>query len=189
MPKLGLDAGGITSEFEPKTEILPVLNLMCLIGCFCWFYCILFLFLSSFCVINFIITIFSSLFLPSSLSLLLLCYNPLFSLLTTLSALSYLLSPPVFTSPSNPPPTSHCTTPPSYTLTTRWLAYSANFTQPQPPVIPDTCTLHYNRNISKHTQEPQNLAAPIPLTPLTHSTSHPPFQCHLHQFPKFLCLA
>jgi hypothetical protein len=39
----------------------------------------------------------------------------------------------------------------------------------QPPAIPDTSTLHYNnRNTPKHTQVPQNPAAP----PVTHPTSH-----------------
>jgi hypothetical protein len=51
------------------------------------------------CVINFTISILLSLFLHSSLSLLFLCYNPLFSLPTTLSASSHPLFPP-----SSPPP-------------------------------------------------------------------------------------
>jgi hypothetical protein len=65
-------------------------------------------------IINFTITILLSLFLPSSLSLLLLCYNPLFSLPTTLSAPSH----PLFTSPSYPSLSCHHNTPPSYTLIT-----------------------------------------------------------------------
>jgi hypothetical protein len=44
----------------------------------------------------------------------------------------------------------------------------------QPSAIPDTNTLHYNRNTPKHTQEPQNPATPIPLPPLIHFTSQPP---------------
>jgi hypothetical protein len=51
-------------------------------------FCLLFLFvLWGFvcsCIFNFTITIFLSLFLPPLLPLVLLCYNPLFSLLTTL---------------------------------------------------------------------------------------------------------
>jgi hypothetical protein len=43
----------------------------------------------------------------------------LFSLLTTPSAPSYLLSLPLLASPSHPSTTCHHTTPPSYTLTTQ----------------------------------------------------------------------
>jgi hypothetical protein len=82
---------------------------------------------------------------------------------------------PVFTTHSDPPPTCHQTTPPSYTITTCWLAYCTNCTQPQPSVIPDTNTLHYNRNIPKHTQGPQNPAALIPLNLPTHHFPTPSF--------------
>jgi hypothetical protein len=64
------------------------------------FYCVsLKIFFYYSCIINFRITILLSLILPSSLSLLLLCYNPLFSLLITLSAPSYALFPPSSLSP------------------------------------------------------------------------------------------
>jgi hypothetical protein len=53
--------------------------------CCCYTCCFLF------CFVNFNITIFLFLFLFSSLSLLFLCYNPFFSLPTTLSATSHLL--------------------------------------------------------------------------------------------------
>jgi hypothetical protein len=38
----------------------------------------------------------------------------------------------IFTSCSYPSPTCHHTIPLSYTLTTQWLAYCTNYTQPQP---------------------------------------------------------
>jgi hypothetical protein len=67
----------------------------------------------------------------------------------------------VFTSPFHPPQTCHHTTSPSYTLTTCWLAYSTNCTQPQTPSIPDTNTFHYNnRNTPKHTQNHKNQQHP-----------------------------
>jgi hypothetical protein len=79
---------------------------------------------------------------------------------------------PIFTSSSYLAPTCHKTTPASYILTTCWLAYCTNFTQPQPPAIPDTSTLHYtNRKTPKHTQGPQNPAAPKTLSSLTNPTS------------------
>jgi hypothetical protein len=71
-----------------------------------------------FCTMNFNITIFLSLFLRPLLVLLFWCYNPLFSLPTTLSAPSYPLSPHVLITPSYPSPICHHTDPPSYTLTT-----------------------------------------------------------------------
>jgi hypothetical protein len=115
-----------------------------------------------FCIINFTITIFLSLFLPPSLSLLFLCKNPLFFLQTTLSAPSHALSPPCLHLPSYSFPNCHHTTLPSYTLTTHWLAYYNNSTHPQPPAIPDISTLHYNnRYTPKHTQGPQNPEAQI----------------------------
>jgi hypothetical protein len=53
-------------------------------------------------------------------------------------------------------------------------------THSQPSAIPDTITLLYNsRNTSKHTQGPQNLAAPTPLPHLPPScitfTNYPSF--------------
>jgi hypothetical protein len=113
-----------------------------------------------FCIINFTATTFLCLFLPPSVSLLLLCYNSLYSLPTTLSAPSHSLSP-IFTSLSYPPPTCQHTNPPSYTLTTHWLDNCTNYARPWPPAIPDTSTFHYNRNIPKHAQGPQNPAVPF----------------------------
>jgi hypothetical protein len=55
-----------------------------------WVFIFILIFFFSFCTINFTITIFSSLFSPPSLSLLLLCYNPLFSFSTTFSGTSHL---------------------------------------------------------------------------------------------------
>jgi hypothetical protein len=129
------------------------------------------IFCFSFCTINFTITIFSSLTSHTSCSLLLLCYNPLLSFPTTLSAPSHPLSFPAFTSASHTPQTCHQTTPPFYTLTTYWPTYCTNFTQYQPPTIPDISTLHYNRNTSKHTQESQNPVVPTLLPLFTHLTS------------------
>jgi hypothetical protein len=81
--------------------------------------------------------------------------------------------------------TCHQTTPPYYTLTTCWLTYYTNFTQPQPPAISDISTLHYNRNTPKHTQGPQNLTAPTELHPLAHSTPTSPFSATLNNSPNF----
>jgi hypothetical protein len=103
-------------------------------------------------------TIVLSLFLPPSLS----HCSP--SQLLFLPLLIHSL--PVFASPSYTSPTCHHTTPPSYTLTTCWLAYCTNHTplQPPSPAIPDTGTLHHNsKNTPKHTQGLQNPAAPISL--------------------------
>jgi hypothetical protein len=135
--------------------------------------------------INSIITIFLSLFSSSSLSLLLLHYNPLFSLPTTLSAPSHPLSPCLHL-PLLPLATCYHMTPPSYIFITCWLAYYTTYTQPQPPAIPHKNTLHYNnRNTHKHTQEPQNPAAPMPHSPSTHSFSHPPpFSAIFNNFPN-----
>jgi hypothetical protein len=92
--------GYIRKNSRTFTKILNVL----------WFLNLVFsiMFLSFFnfnfyysCIINFSITILLSLFLPSSLSLLFLCYNPLFALPTTLSATSY----PLFSLSSPPSPT------------------------------------------------------------------------------------
>jgi hypothetical protein len=54
------------------------------------------------------------------------------------------------------------------------------------PAIPDISTLHYNnRYTPKHTQEPQNPAAPMPHSPSTHSFSHPPpFSAIFNNFPN-----
>jgi hypothetical protein len=188
MPIAGLNAGGITSELKPKTKFYCSWT-WCFLSCFSFFFIIviffwnfiLFLFLFSFYIINFNFTICSSLFLPPSLSLLLLCYNALFSLPTTLSASSHPLSPcHHLPFPSSPILLPYA--PPSYKLTTCWLAYWP--TTPF-PAIPDTSTLHYNRNIPEHAQGQQNPAAPIPLPPLPHSTSGPPFSATFTNFPNF----
>jgi hypothetical protein len=93
---------------------------------------------------------------------------------------------PVFTNPFYPSPTCQNTTPPSYTLTTHWLAYCSNCTQHQPPEIPDTSTLHYNnRNTPKHTQRPQKPTAPYPFPNPPSPFSHPIF----YPLPKFLYIA
>jgi hypothetical protein len=49
-----------------------------------------------------------------------------------------------------------------------------NCTQPQPPAIPDTSTLHFNKNPPKHAQGPQNPTVPILLPPPIHLFSHLP---------------
>jgi glycosyltransferase involved in cell wall biosynthesis len=100
--------------FTNRLNFLWFLNMVFFLLCFFFF---LFLFLFYSCIINFIITIFLSLFLPSSLSLLFLYYSPLFSLTTTLSAPSHALFP-LSSPPPHPPPTCHHTTLLSYTLTT-----------------------------------------------------------------------
>jgi hypothetical protein len=108
--------------------------------------------------------------LTPSLSLLLLCYNPLFSFPTTLSAPFHPISPPAFNylfpnlSPHYPSllHTHHLLTNLLYQL----------YTTPT-PAIPDTSTLHYNRNTL--TQGSQNPAAPTLLPSLTHPTAHLPF--------------
>jgi hypothetical protein len=65
-------------------------------------------------------------------------------------------------------PAGHHTTPPSYTLTTYWPTYCTNFTQSQPLEVPDTSTLHFNRNVPKHTR------AKKPSSPDIASPTHPP---------------
>jgi hypothetical protein len=141
------------------------------------FYCVSFIFNVYFhysCIINFTITILFSLFLCSSLSFFLLCYNPLFSpqllFLPLLIHSFYHLHLSLLSSPNLSP---HY---PSLLHTnTHWLAYCTKCTQPQSPETPDTSTLHYNnRNIFKHTQGPQNPAAHIPLPHLlTPYPTHP----------------
>jgi hypothetical protein len=119
-----------------------------------------------------IIIIFSPLLSPPSLSLLLLCYNPLLSFPTTFSAPSHLLSPPHFTCSYYPNQTTyHQTTPPSYTLTTCSPTYCTNIKQSQPPVIPDTGITLQQKYTQTHTK-PSN---PTLLPLLTHPTFHLPF--------------
>jgi hypothetical protein len=106
-----------------------------------------------FSIINITITVFLSLFLPSSLSLLFFCYHPLFSLLTTLSAPSRQAPPPLFSFPSYPFSTCHHMTTPSYNITTHWLEYYSNHTQSQPPatmdISPSTTIAEIHSNIHK----------------------------------------
>jgi hypothetical protein len=110
----------------------------------------------------------------------------LLSLPTTLFGPSHPLSPSVSTSLSYPSPNCHHTIPPSYTLTTQWLAYSANCTQPQPLEIPNTSTLHYkNRNIPKYAQGPQKPAAPISLPSPTQPFPTPLFSATFTNYPNF----
>jgi hypothetical protein len=120
----------------------------------------LFLFLFSF-----FLSILSALPSPSSHLYSHSLHSPSFSFPTTLSDPSQLLSPPF----SPPPPFLLNLSPhySPYTLTTCWPTYYTNFTQPQPPTIPDTSTLHYNRNTLKHTQGPQNPVAHTLLPSLT----------------------
>jgi hypothetical protein len=134
-----------------------------------------------FCTINFTI-IFLSLFLHSSFSFLFLCWLTWFSLPTTLSAPSQPLFCHVFTSPYYPPPTCHHITPPSYTLTTHWLAYCTNCTQPQSPAIPDKSNPYCNNGntttpkYSQRSQKNRGLCTysptqpPLFLTPLSSDT-------------------
>jgi hypothetical protein len=116
------------------------------------------------------ITILLSPFSSSSLSFLLLYYNPLFSLPTTLCDPFHPLFPCITLLFHPLPPCQH-TTPPSYTLTTCWLVYSTNYTQPRPlqslTQTPSPTTTN--------TQGPQNPATPIILNAPIHSFSHPPF--------------
>jgi hypothetical protein len=92
---------------------------------------------------------------------------------------------PIFTSPSYPSPTFHHTAPPSYTLTTHWLTYCTNWTHPEPPVIPDRLTLHYNRNAPKHTQGLQNTVTLIPSSPTHSPLFFPPFSTNFTNYPSF----
>jgi hypothetical protein len=72
--------------------------------------------------------------------------SPTLPLPTTVSAPYHPLSLLIFTFSSYSSPTCHHTTFPSDTLNNPWLAYCTKCTQPQPPAIPHTSTLHYNRN-------------------------------------------
>jgi hypothetical protein len=186
-PIPGLDAGRVTPELKLRLKFYWSWTwwdffffCFCLLnycgGFYLYFYSY---FLFSFHTINFTITIFSSLFSPPSLSLLLLCYNPLFSFPNILSApsLSPCLHLPI-TSSSNLSMQNH-----SLLLLTN-LLYQIYMTQTS--AIPDTSTLHYNnRSTAKHTQEPQNSAAPTRLLPLTHPTSASLFSVTLTNFPNF----
>jgi hypothetical protein len=118
-----------------------------------WFlFVCLFLPFLSFCIIDFTITIFFSVFLPPSLSLLLLHYNPLFSLPTILSTPSHPLSTPVLNSPfsssnlsSHYPSLLH-----THNLLTTLLCQLYTFTV---PCIPWHKHPHYNnRNTPTYTR-------------------------------------
>jgi hypothetical protein len=97
----------------------------------------------------------------------------------TSSVPSHPLSTPALTFPSHSSPTCHQTTPPSYTIITLWLTYYTNFTQPQPPAIPNTSTFYYNnRNIPNtykdhKKQQPPHCCphSPIPLPASTFSAT------------------
>jgi hypothetical protein len=78
------------------------------------------------------------LLLPS-LSLLFLCYNPLFSLPNTLSAHSHPITHPMFNSPSYPSPICQHTTSPTHSPPTDW------------PTVP---TVHNPSHLQSLTQHP-----------------------------------
>jgi hypothetical protein len=141
--------------FAKRLNLPWFLNLMFLL---CLFLILIFYYS---CIINFTITIILSLFLSFSLSLLLLCYNPLLSLPTTLSAPFHPIhSFPCLHIPLLSSPTCHHTTHSSYILTTCWLACCMNCTHPQPPAIPDTAPstttteTHPNTCKGNKTQQP-----------------------------------
>jgi hypothetical protein len=167
----GLDTYGIILKLLPKDWTF----------CSSWTWCFsLWGFLSFFYFINFTIITFLSLFLSLLLSLVLLCYSPLFSLPNTISAFDYLLF-----LLSSPPPTCHHTSLPSHTRNTHWLAYCINCTKSQAPAIPDTSTLHYNRNHPNthkghKTQQPPYL---FPYPPIPFPT--PPFGATFTNFSNF----
>jgi hypothetical protein len=80
--------------FTERLKFLWFLKLVFFCGPWMWCFFLLCFFKKFFyfyysCIINFTITILLSPFLPSSLCLLLLCYNPLFSLPTNLSTHSW----------------------------------------------------------------------------------------------------
>jgi hypothetical protein len=132
----GLDAQGTTPHLLPNR--LNFLLLLYLVGFF-------------FYIINFTITIFLSLFLPPSLSLLFPCYYPLFSLPATLSALSHPLYPCLHLLLISFPNLS-----PHYpSLLHTYHPLTSLLYQIPPSCYPRHSTLHYsNRNIPKHAQGP-----------------------------------
>jgi hypothetical protein len=93
------------------------------------------------------------------------CYP---SQLLFLPLLIHYFALPSTSSPIPPQTVTRLSLPPTDSLLIKPLY---QLTQPQPLPIPDTSTLHYNRNTPKHTQEPQNPAAHTLLPPLTHPTS------------------
>jgi hypothetical protein len=137
-----------SESFTKRLNILLFLNLVFFIGFF-------------FCIIYFTINTFLCLFYSRNfLSSYTIIHCSPFQLLF-LPFLIYSLTHSQF--PSYPLPTCHHTNSPSFTLITCLLSYCKNCTQPQPPAIPDTGTLHDNRNTPKHT--------PLPTRPF----SYPPF--------------
>jgi hypothetical protein len=125
---------------------------------------IVFLFLKFYysCIINFTITILLPLFLPSSLFLLLLCYNPLFSLPTTLSAPSHSLPPSSSTLLICPQPVTTLPFPHTHHLLT---TYCTNCSH-QPPEIPDTSNSTTTTNIYQNTHGGTRLRSPLLSNPL-----------------------
>jgi hypothetical protein len=90
-----------------------------------------------------------------------------------LDLLLFIHSLPIFAAPYYPSPACHHITPPSYTLTTYWLAYYTKHTHYLPPAIPLTSTFQYNSgNTPQYTLGLQNPADPIPLFPHTTFISH-----------------
>jgi hypothetical protein len=174
----GLDARGVTPELKLRQK-------------FCcswtwWFFWFCFLFVGLFVILLWIFYFyFYSYFLffflyyqfhhhyllipilTPSFSLLLLCYNPLFSFSTTLSAPSYLLSSLAFTFPSYSPLTCHHTNPPSYTFTNCCPDYCTNFTQLQTPAIRDTLQQQIYTQTHPRATKPINLHITSP--------THPPY--------------
>jgi hypothetical protein len=147
------------------------------VWCVCVCVCFFFFLLSFSFFISVLLTpssLLSSLFSFSLLSLLLLYYNLLFSLPTTLSAPSL----PLFSlsSLSHPTLPQTVTTLPSL-LHTHQLLTSLLY---QLHINPDPCNPWHTHPLrqhkyTKHTQGLQNLATPITLNPPSHSFSHPPF--------------
>jgi hypothetical protein len=212
----GLDAIGETSELKLRLKfswtwcfsfnslwfyLFDFGFFVCSFVFSCWFLCCLFgcfILVGFLFLISFLLSFFFFLYyqfyhqhlliltLNPSLSLLLLCWNPLFPSPGTHFSTSHTTLPPVLTLASHSPPTCHQTNPVSYTFITWWLTYYNNFTQPQTSAIPTTSTLYYNnRNTPKHTQGPQNPTAPALLPSLTTPLLTSPFSATLYNSPNF----
>jgi hypothetical protein len=179
MPILELDAREVIPELKPKTEILLFLSLV--FGFF-FFFCVLFFVAFLFCFLSYhcgfliflFLFLFSFFFLYYQLHhhcLLILILTPftcppspvLQCIVLLPNYLFYAFSstlPPCLHLPFPPSPNLAPHYPSSYTLTTCWLTYCTNCTQPN-PCNPWHSTLHFNnRDTPKHTQGPQNPAAP-----------------------------
>jgi hypothetical protein len=186
IPIPGLDTGGISPELKLRLKFYCSWT-CCLCYCFfflpvllyyCGFLIFIPIFFFSFCTINFTITTFLSI----SHSI----HSPSFFCTIHCSPSQLLLPLLIHCLPlPSPPPTSHQTTPPSYTRIMCWPTYCTNFTQPQPPPIPDTSTLHYNRNAPKHTQGPQHPAASTSLPRLPTPLPTSSFSATLTNFTNF----